>query len=65
MAGGLNVALDKVVERFIEGSPVTVMARLGLERALEPQWLDALFEQHSERQYTGAIGSATEHQAAC
>jgi IS4 transposase len=52
MAGGLNVALDKVVERFIEGSPVTVMARLGLERALEPQWLDALFEQHSERQYT-------------
>jgi IS4 transposase len=46
------MALDTVVERFIEGSPVTVMARLGLERALEPQWLDALFEQHSERQYT-------------
>ena len=46
------MALDRVVERFIEGSPVTVMARLGLERALEPQWLDALFEQHSERQYT-------------
>jgi len=45
------MALGTVVERFIEGSPVTVMARLGLERALEPQWLEALFEKHSERQY--------------
>jgi hypothetical protein len=36
MAGEFNVALDTVVEQFIEGSPVTVMARLGLERALEP-----------------------------
>ena len=46
------MALDAIVERFIKGSPLTVMARMGLERALEPQWLDALFEQHSERQYT-------------
>jgi IS4 transposase len=46
------MALEAVVERFIKGSPITVMARLGLERALEPQWLDGLFEQHSERQYT-------------
>jgi IS4 transposase len=46
------MALDAVVERFIKGSPVTVMARLALGRALDAQWIDALFEQHSERQYT-------------
>lgn len=45
------MALDAVVERFIEGSPVTVMARLALGRALDAQWIDALFEQHRERQY--------------
>jgi IS4 transposase len=46
------MALDSVVARFIERSPVTVMARLALGRALDAQWIDALFEQHSERQYT-------------
>ncbi len=46
------MALDAVVERFIEGSPVTVMARLGLGWALDARWIDELFEQHSERQYT-------------
>jgi IS4 transposase len=46
------MALDAVVARFIEHSPVTVMARLALGRALDAQWIDALFEQHSERQYT-------------
>lgn len=40
------------MERFIEHSPVTVMARLALQRAIEPQWLDDLFEQHGQRQYT-------------
>ena len=46
------MALDAVLERFIEGSPVTVMARLGLGWALDARWIDELFEQHSERQYT-------------
>jgi IS4 transposase len=46
------MALDAVVARFIKHSPVTVMARLALGRALDAQWIDALFEQHSERQYT-------------
>lgn len=46
------MALDAVLQRFIEHSPVTVMARLALQRAIEPAWLDALFEQHAERQYT-------------
>jgi IS4 transposase len=46
------MALDVVMERFIEHSPVTVMARLSLGRALDSQWINELFEQHSERQYT-------------
>lgn len=46
------MALDAIVARFIEHSPVTVMARLALGRALDAQWIDALFEQHRERQYT-------------
>ena len=46
------MALDAIVARFIKHSPVTVMARLALGRALDAQWIDALFEQHSERQYT-------------
>ena len=44
--------MDTVVERFVEQTPVTVMARLALQRALEPDWLDALFEQHRQTQYT-------------
>jgi len=46
------VVLDAVVERFLEHSPVTVMARLALQRALEPAWIDDLFEQARETQYT-------------
>jgi IS4 transposase len=46
------MALDAVVARFIEHSPVTVMAHLALGQALDAQWIDELFEQHSERQYT-------------
>ena len=46
------MALDAVIARFIEHSPVTVMARLALGRALDAQWIDELFEQHRERQYT-------------
>jgi IS4 transposase len=44
--------LDAVLSRFIEQSPVTVMARLALGRALAPDWIDALFEEHRQRQYT-------------
>ena len=44
--------LDAVLSRFIEQSPVTVMARLSLGRALDPEWVDALFEAHRQHQYT-------------
>ena len=46
------MVLDAVLSRFIEHSPVTVMAQLALGRALGPEWMDALFEEHRQRQYT-------------
>lgn len=46
------MALDAVLERFIEECPVPVMARLALQRAISPTWVDEVFEKHSERQYT-------------
>ncbi len=44
--------LSEVFERFVEESPVTVMARATLENALPPSALDELFESVAERQYT-------------
>jgi len=43
--------LDEVFERFATKSPITVMAHLGLERVLEPSWLDEVFQEYRERQY--------------
>ncbi len=42
------MVMDAVVQRFVKQSPATVMARLALQRALEPGWIDALFEQERE-----------------
>ncbi len=49
------MVMDAVVERFAKKSPITLMTRLALQRALEPAWLDGLFEQHRQRQYTGEL----------
>lgn len=43
---------DSILRRFMEASPLTVMARMALERALDPDWVDALFEEQRDRQYT-------------
>ncbi|WP_455289796.1 hypothetical protein [Cupriavidus necator] len=50
------MVLDAVVERILEHSPITVMARLALQRSLEPAWIDDLFEQARETQYTREFG---------
>lgn len=42
----------EVFERFFKESPLCVMARGLLERALCPKQLDRLFEDNAERQYT-------------
>lgn len=40
---------------FVEQSPLSVMARLAIERALRPELLDDLFERTAERQYTDRL----------
>src|ERR1700694_1849030 len=44
--------LGKIFERFVNGSPVTVMLRGTLEYALRPELLDQLFTETARRQYT-------------
>jgi IS4 transposase len=46
------MSMDAVLKRFVEQAPVAVMARLGLQRAISAEWVDEVFEQHSDRQYT-------------
>lgn len=44
--------LGKIFERFVQGSPLTVMLRGTLEYALRPELLDQLFTETATRQYT-------------
>jgi hypothetical protein len=44
--------LGKRFEAFIESSPVSVMIRGTLERVLDPEKLEKVFEDHAVRQYT-------------
>jgi len=44
--------LNSVMERFCKECPVSVMTRATLEFALEPGWVDALFERVAGSQYT-------------
>lgn len=39
------MVMNAVVDRCVEQSPVTVVARFVLQRALEPAWVDAFFER--------------------
>ena len=43
--------MNEVIEHCAKGSPVTVMARMALQHALEPTWLDKLFERERGKQY--------------
>lgn len=45
------MVMNAVIARCAEKSPVTVMARLALQRALEPAWIDGLFEREGGAQY--------------
>lgn len=44
--------LGRVFERFVEKSPVSVMARGLLERVLDPKTINEIFERVADRQYT-------------
>jgi len=44
-----------LLDRFVDQSPICVMAQGLMERALTPHRLDALFEKSAQRQYTRAL----------
>ena len=44
------MVIDAVISHCIGKNPVTVMARLALQRAREPAWIDALFEREGGSQ---------------
>ena len=44
--------LDSVFDAFLHKSPITVMARSMMERALNPEQLNEWFENTAEVQYT-------------
>lgn len=46
------MVMDSVLDRFIKQSPTIVMARLALQKALEPAWINELFDRHRQTQYT-------------
>jgi hypothetical protein len=46
------MALSELFRPFVEEKPICVMARGVLERLLDPQRLDKLFERTAQRQYT-------------
>lgn len=46
------MALEAVFERFKKKSPLTVMARPLMQRALSREWMDEQFERHRDKQYT-------------
>src|SRR3954462_623283 len=50
--GWAAMFLGEVFERFAAQSPVSVMARAAFEHALSANVVDALFEEHAQRQYT-------------
>ncbi len=52
------MALEAVMERFKENSPLTVMARLLMQQALSQEWLEEVFEQNRDKQYTRATSAA-------
>jgi IS4 transposase len=43
--------LKEVLARFEQREATSVMARVALERAIDPAWVDQMFEEHRQRQY--------------
>jgi hypothetical protein len=47
--------LSDVFERFSQDAPLSVMAQAIMENALNPQFLDQVFEDFAERQFTNKL----------
>jgi IS4 transposase len=50
--GRSGIIWTSVVERFEQYAPASVMARTALEHALPAGWIDAVFDEHRQRQYS-------------
>lgn len=46
------MVLNEVVERVAKRSPLTVMVHVALSNVLDAAWINQLFDQHRETQYT-------------
>ncbi|OKP65305.1 hypothetical protein BTR19_28900, partial [Pseudomonas fluorescens] len=42
----------EVLARFEKKAPASVMAKLALQQAIAPEWIDQVFEEHRQRQYS-------------
>ena len=48
----VDMKLNTVFERFVKGSPISVMARGIMERVLNHEQLDEWYDKTAEKQYT-------------
>ena len=46
------MVIDQILERFVQACPATAMTRATLQKVLEASWVDRLFAEFRERQYT-------------
>ena len=53
--GRKGCMLDSIFDRFVEDSPITVMAGAAMARVLSSERLDALFERASQGQYVNEL----------
>src|SRR6185436_18031860 len=49
---GSGAIRNSVLEHFEQRAPASVMARVALEHALPSDWINAVFEEHRQRQYS-------------
>src|SRR3954465_7677521 len=49
---GSGTIWTSVLEQFERHAPASVMARVALEHALPSEWIDMVFEEHRQRQYS-------------
>ena len=43
--------LSEILEKFVEDSPITVMAQTLMSKIFAPENIDHLFEKYAQRQY--------------
>src|SRR3954469_24986052 len=49
---GSGTIWTSVLEQFERHAPASLMARVALEHALPSEWIEMVFEEHRQRQYS-------------